>query len=119
MLSEESAASFTGAFVARIESVSGEECACGVFPEITDNPHTALVVESCMDSVGEAFVTTGDLAITSEAMKHALVAAMSYGMAYGRLDLIGDAPDAVADGYSWDLSDEQLSKLAESDYWSE
>lgn len=123
MLSEEAMASFAQSFGARMSSGGTHDegaCACHIFAEVTGNEHMTFLVDSCAGSVADAFAySDGDLGITAQALNHALIVAMAYGMSYGRLDMLGDAPDARADGYSWDLSDDQLQKLSESDYWSE
>lgn len=112
MLSNESMDSFAASFAAR---VNGEGCACILFPEVTENDQTSLVILAAMESVEEAFMVSGDLEVTRKAAHHALIVMMAFGLAYGRLDSL---PTDGAD-YSWGLSDKQLESLAGEDFLPE
>ena len=112
MLDEKSAAEFVQAFQTRIETgIALEQCACQVFPEVSNHEIHRELVETLMAEVVQAFEVGGPDAAVSM-LGHALTVAIAFGLAYGATDAITDD----SGDYSWGLTEEDIAALSREDF---
>lgn len=112
MLDHESTMEFVQAFQTRVETgVALEECACQVFPEVSNSDVHRELVERLMAEVVQAFEYGGpDVAVSM--LGHSLTVAIAFGLGYGATDAITDD----SGDYSWGLTEEDIAALSREDF---
>lgn len=111
-MDEQTIREFVAAFEARIAfGLETEQCACQVFPEVSNAPVHRELVETMMAEVINAFSNDGPEAAVSM-LGHALTVAIAFGLGFGATDVLADN----SDDYSWGLSDEQIEALSREDF---
>ena len=103
---------FVAAFEARVQfGIESEQCACQVFPEVSNAPVHRELVEGLMAEVIRAFEAGGPEVAVSM-LGHALTVAIAFGLGFGATDVLADN----SGDYSWGLSDEDIERLSREDF---